>query len=99
MHLEEDAQTAARQCELQHDRTLISELLAMDEMEEVILTKEELTALTGVSSSITKEEKQRLRRERDREARNLSKHIQLLREKLSMPNEQPEPLLSLTQLR
>jgi hypothetical protein len=32
---------------MQQDRTLISELLAIDEMEEVILTKEELTALTG----------------------------------------------------
>ena len=99
LHLEEDAQSAARQCELQQDRKLISELLAIDEMEEVILTKEELTALTGVSSSITKEEKQRIRRERDREARNLSKHIQLLREKLSISEEQPEPWLSLTQLR
>jgi hypothetical protein len=39
LHLEEDAQTAAKQCEI-----------AIDEMEEVILTKEELTALTGVSS-------------------------------------------------
>ena len=48
LHLEEDAQTAARQCEMQQDRTLISELLAIDEMEEVILTKEKLTALTGV---------------------------------------------------
>ena len=91
MHLQEDAQTAARQCEMQQDRTLISELLAIDEMEEVILTKEELTALTGVSSSITKEEKQRRRRERDRDARNLSKHIQLLREKLSISEKQPEP--------
>jgi hypothetical protein len=52
---------------MQQDRTLISELLAIDKMEEVILTKEELTALTGVSSSITKKEKQRIRRERDRE--------------------------------
>jgi hypothetical protein len=34
----------------------MSELLAIDEMEEVTLTKEELTALTGVSSSITKED-------------------------------------------
>jgi hypothetical protein len=85
--------------EMQQDCTLISELLAICEMKEVILTKGELTAHTGVSSSITKEEKQRIRRERDREARNLSKRIQLLREKLSMSEEQPEPLLSLTQLR
>jgi hypothetical protein len=99
LHLEEDARTATRQCEMQQDRTLISELLSIEEMEEVILTKAELTALTGVSSSISKEEKQRIRRERDREARNLSKHIKLLREKLSMSEEQLEPLLSLTQLR
>jgi hypothetical protein len=58
LHLQEDAQTAARQCKMQQDRTFISELLAIDEMAEVILTKEELTALTGVSSSITKEKKQ-----------------------------------------
>ena len=46
-----------------------------------------------------KEEKERIKREGDREACNLSKLIQLLREKLSMSEEHPKALLSLTQLR
>jgi hypothetical protein len=98
LHLDEYAQTAAKQCEMQQGRIFISELLAIDEMEEVMQTKAELTTLARVSSSITKEEKQRTRRERNGESRNVSNHIKLLREKLSMSEEQPEPLLSLTQL-
>jgi hypothetical protein len=42
---------------MQQDRTFISELLAIDETEDVTLPKEELTALTGVSSFSAKEEK------------------------------------------
>jgi hypothetical protein len=63
----EYVETAAKQCEMQQNCTFPSELLAIEEMEEVILTIEELTALTGLSSSITKKEKQRIKRERDRE--------------------------------
>jgi hypothetical protein len=50
LHIEEEAHAAAKQWEMQKDRTIISELLAIDEMEEVILTKEELTALMGVAA-------------------------------------------------
>jgi hypothetical protein len=52
-----------------------------------------------VSCFTKKEEKERIKREGDREACNLSKLIQLLREKLSMSEEHPKALLSLTQLR
>ena len=56
----------------------------------MIISKAEMTALTGMSISKSKAEKQRLERERLRETRNLVKHVNLLREK---------PKLSLTQLR
>jgi ribosomal protein S2 len=85
-------ETAAKQCEMQQDRTLPSELLAIEEMEEVILTIEELTALTGLSSSITKKEKQRIKRERDRLERSLAcqkknrSHCSLLHNSVNVPN-------------
>ena len=63
----------------------------------MIISKAEMTALTGMSISKSKAEKQRLERERLRETRNLVKHVNLLREKFSIDEEAPK--LSLTQLR